>query len=80
MSQRGKGFRIESLVAFVSVAPDGDEGLIAFKTETGWMPAVCADKTREDAVEAGVRDLVRGTDFKVRKVRFSTRVDEGLVK
>lgn len=77
---KAAGFKIQSVVAFLVVNADGDEGVIGFRTGEGWMPAICADQGREDLVEDAVRRATAGTGKLVRKVRFSTRIEEGAVR
>lgn len=45
-----KGFAITTLWAFIAVAADGDEGLVAFTTNGVLMPMVCSDRRRIDSL------------------------------
>lgn len=64
--------KIESLVAFISQAEDGDDGLMAFRQQDGtWIPLVASDRVRIESL-IGMAELIKkesGQPYKI--VRFS---------
>jgi hypothetical protein len=74
MVARG-GFRIGEVHAYLVVAANGDEGIAAFHTGQGWMPMVCADRTRIESLRPIAEQLARETGQEIKLVRFAVRTD-----
>ena len=70
-----KPFVIEKITAFVSDAPDGDEGIIGFKSGNSILPMIGADQTRvrEYYLMAKEISVLYGRPFKV--IQFTQRTD-----
>lgn len=68
-------FRIKELWAYVSVAPDGDEGVIGTETPNGWIPLVAADGERVKQFRDVAAYVAARTGRPVRLVHFTNRSD-----
>jgi hypothetical protein len=68
-------FRIDRVWAFISVGPDGEEGLIAQKIGGAWIPFVAGDERRLDELKAFVRRLEAPPLHGVKLVRFEQRIE-----
>jgi hypothetical protein len=69
-------FIITKVTAFVATDPEnGDEGLIAHMTPTGWMPFVCADEERIKAMIPIAEELKAASGKDYRIIQFSVRED-----
>lgn len=68
-------FRIESIQAFISVAEDGDEGIIGRMTGMGWVPFIAADADRLASLKPQAIAIAKATGIEVKLVRFSLRED-----
>jgi len=69
-------FKITTLTAFVAIDPeDGDEGVMGFKTNNGWIPLVCADEARIKQMLPIAEKISTETGTKYRILQFSTRED-----
>lgn len=69
-------FKITTVTAFVAIDPeDGDEGIIGFLSDSGWMPMVCADEARIRQMLPIAEDLkaISGKDYRI--IQFSIRED-----
>lgn len=66
--------RIEEMYAFVAEesGPD-DEGVVAMKTELGWMPLVGADMARVESLKPIAKGIARGTGKRIKLLRFTNR-------
>lgn len=63
---------ITEMFAFVASEPNDptDEGVIAFKTREGWMPAVAADRARLESIRPVIADIMGGLPYRL--VRFGS--------
>ena len=69
-------FVITKITAFVAIDPiDGDEGILAFNSDTGWMPLVCADEDRIKSMIPVAEEISQATGKKYRIIQFSVRED-----
>lgn len=69
-------FKIEVLTAYVAVAPDGGEGVIACKMPDGnWMPLIGADQVRLKALYPKAVEICRLSRQEFRCLQFSVRTD-----
>jgi len=69
-------FKITTLTAFVAIDPEnGDEGVMGFKTNNGWIPLVCADEARIKQMLPIAEQISSETGTKYRILQFSTRED-----
>jgi hypothetical protein len=69
-------FTITKVTAFVAIDPkNGDEGVMAFKSDTGWMPLICADEERTRHMLPIAEQISSATGQKYRIIQFSTRED-----
>lgn len=69
-------FVITKVTAFVAIDPkDGDEGVIGFLSDSGWMPLVCADEARIQQMLPIAEELkaTSGKDYRI--IQFSVRED-----
>lgn len=75
MSPSLTGFRIEALWAYVAVADDDDEGVIAFLARDGsWMPMVAADPARLESLRPIAEEMARAPGAgTIKLVKFTTR-------
>jgi len=66
--------KIEKMYAFVAENEDG-EGVMAFKSNNGWMPMVGADFKRIDSLLPIAQEMSRvsGKEFKI--LQFDNRTD-----
>lgn len=72
------GFKIKRLFAFVSIDPDGDEGLIGIPlpgSKTLTMPAIAADERRLEVIYPEVKRLCDKLGVKFRVIQLGTRTD-----
>lgn len=67
-------FRIRVLYAFLSVGPDGDEGVAAFIAPHGWMPMVAANEERLTQLRPIAQQLATLSGQMIRLVRFEDRI------
>lgn len=66
--------RIDEMFAFIQLDPaDNTEGVIAFLTESGWMPMVGADMNRVAHLRPMAQEVADATGRPVQLVKFSTR-------
>lgn len=71
---RMSNFVITKVTAFIAIDPvNGDEGVIAFNSSSGWMPLVCADETRIREMLPIAEKITAATGQQYRIVQFSTR-------
>lgn len=72
--------KIMEMYAFVAEdeGPE-DEGIIGFKSCTGWMPMVGSDMARVESLRPLARAVSRGTGKKVKLIRFTKREELGFV-
>jgi hypothetical protein len=68
-----KPLKIDAFYAFVATDSDGDEGLTAFHTGTGWMPMVAADWQRVESLREIAAQIARESGEKVTLYKFSVR-------
>lgn len=69
-------FVITKVTAFVAVDPkDGDEGVMAFQSDSGWMPLICADETRIKQMLPIAEQISAATGTEYRILQFTTRED-----
>ncbi len=55
---------------FVGDDPEG-EGVVAFRSDAGWVPLVCADLARLDSLRKMAQDIATQTKREIRVLRFS---------
>lgn len=69
-------FVITKVTAFVAIDPnDGDEGVIGFKTDNGWLPLICADEDRIKQMFPIAEKLRTDTGQDYSIIQFSVRED-----
>lgn len=68
-------FKITTVTAFVSVGKDGEEGVMAFHSNDGWHPMVCADEERIRIVFSIAEEISRDSGTPFRILQFSERKD-----
>ena len=66
--------KIEKMYAFVAENEDG-EGIMAFKSNNGWMPMVGADFKRIESLLPIAKELSKASDKKFRILQFDNRID-----
>lgn len=71
----GVGFVIQSVYAYLSVADDGDEGLIGAVIGDTFMPLVAADQARLIDLRPFAENVARQSGRRVKLVRFTLRSD-----
>ena len=69
-----QSLKVNEIWAYVSEDDDGMEGLIGMKTDQGWMPFVCADQVRVEALREHARHIQKASGKAVRLKHF--RLDE----
>ena len=69
------GFKIQSITAFISVGPDGDEGVLAMSMNGVMMPLVCADAVRVAAMLPMAEKIKKESGFDYKIVRFTCMID-----
>lgn len=72
MSATRVPFVIAALWAFIAKDVNGDEGLVAMHTGTGWTPLVGADRKRIDALMPHAQHIADATGQPMRIVRFGS--------
>lgn len=63
------GFKIDRLFAFVAIDPeDGDEGVMGFATQRGWMPMIGADQARVESLKPMAEEIKKttGLDYEIK--------------
>lgn len=66
--------RIDELLAWISVDPDGNEGIIGAKLlGDTFLPFVGADRARIESLRGKAREISMLTGHPIRLVRFSKR-------
>jgi hypothetical protein len=75
-------FKIETLTAFVTIGPDGDEGIMAARKGDTWMPLICADTVRikEMLPIAKAISKISGKPFMVIELSVRSDVTEETIK
>lgn len=68
-------FEIKALHAFVAKSPSGDEGIIAARIGSDWMPLVAGDDHRLESLKGIAQDMVNQTGQTVRILRFDARTE-----
>ena len=69
-------FKITKVTAFVAIDPkDGDEGVMAFLSDGGWMPLICADEARIESMVPIAEDISARTGKQYQIIQFSVRED-----
>ena len=66
--------KIEKIYAFVAENEDG-EGVMAFKSNNGWMPMVGADFKRIDSLLPIAQELSKASGKEFRILQFDNRTD-----
>lgn len=68
--------RITEMYAFIveDTGPE-DEGVVGFRTSTGWIPLVGADMKRVESLRPLARQIGMDMDKKVKLVHFTNRED-----
>jgi hypothetical protein len=74
----GVGFVIRHVWAMLAVHSDGDEGVMAVRGPTGWMPLIAADKARLDEIVSMGRAMGMSEDQRMEPPwRWEPRVLDG---
>lgn len=68
-------FKIEKITAFISIADDGDEGVIGFLNGDSWMPLICADHQRVNQMYPIAEKICKEAGKEFRVIQFTTRAD-----
>lgn len=69
-------FKITKVTAFVAIDPkDGDEGVMAFLSDGGWMPLICADEARIESMLPIAEEISVASGKPYRIIQFSVRED-----
>lgn len=66
---------ISTVVVFVSIDEDGNEGVIGQKMDGVWMPFVCADEARIKQFFPSAEAIAKEFNIKYRILKFSVRED-----
>jgi hypothetical protein len=70
----GGQLRIDEMFAYIQLDPlDNTEGVIAFLSDTGWMPMVGADMKRIGSLRPLAQQVADETGRPVQLVKFSNR-------
>lgn len=72
---KGLGFVVQEVWAYLVVHGDGDEAIPAFHTGSGWMPMVAADRARLESLRPHAERTARASGKPVVLVRFDRRTD-----
>jgi hypothetical protein len=65
---------LETLFAWIAVAPEGTEGLVIVRTANGqFVPAIGGERERVEAWRAQALEMHAGTGCKVQLVAFGRR-------
>jgi len=68
-------FRISEIHAFLAIGDDDEEGLIGTMMAGRWMPFVCADPDRVEALRPLAQMVARSSGKRVVLSKFSIRED-----
>lgn len=71
---------IEKLYAFLSVSPDGAEGILAFHTGETWMPMVGANMERMNSLRAFAYETSVLSGVTVVLAEFTNRVGREVIR
>lgn len=69
------GFKIKELWAYVATESDGTEGVCGWRTSSGMVPLIGADKERVVSMRPRAADVARQSGVPIKLVKFSTRED-----
>jgi hypothetical protein len=69
--------RIEQVWAYVSVDPDGDEGVCgaAIGPEGSWLPLIGSDETRIKQLMPLAQEIMAVTGMRIKLIKLSVRED-----
>lgn len=65
--------RIERIFAFIAEENPQDEGVVAMKIGTSWMPLVGADMARIESLRPIAQDIAKATGKTIKLIVFETR-------
>lgn len=65
--------RIERIFAFIAEENPQDEGIVAMKIGTAWMPLVGADMARIESLRPLAEDIAKASGKTVKLIVFETR-------
>jgi hypothetical protein len=65
--------RIERIFAFIAEENPQDEGVVAMKIGTNWMPLVGADMARIESLRPIAQDIAKATGKTIKLIVFETR-------
>jgi hypothetical protein len=68
-------FKITTLTAFISIDKNDEEGVMAFNSDQGWVPLVCADEARIKSMLTIAEDIKKMSGMPYRIIQFSVRTD-----
>lgn len=64
---------IEKLWAYISVDQNKNEGVVAVKTEGGWLPCVAADEERISSLRPLILQIAKERKEKIKLICLSKR-------
>lgn len=67
--------KIEKMYAFVAKSEDGDEGILALKSNNGWLPMVGADFKRIESLLPIAEELTKASGIEFKILQFDNRID-----
>jgi hypothetical protein len=70
-SEEKKPFKIEKLFAYISIAPNGDEGVCAALICGMWQPFVGADMARMDSLKPIAQKIADASEKQIVLMEFS---------
>lgn len=72
---RGIRKPIEELFAWISVHPDGSEGVLSWRFGDTHLPLIGADKERIESFRRHAELVRQATGYPIKLVRYSTRTE-----
>jgi hypothetical protein len=67
--------RIDEIYAFISVDPEGNEGVCAFQSKGMMVPMVAADLKMVEHLKPVAKQLAAISPYPIKLVKFSTRTE-----
>jgi hypothetical protein len=71
--EHGLGYVVRDIYVYLAVHEDGDEGVVAMRMGSAWIPLVAADPIRLAQLRPIAEATARTTGKSIRLVRFTTR-------
>lgn len=71
------GFKVDELFGFIALGDDGDEGVMAINTPTGWLPMVGADMKRVESLKPIAQEITlqKGIKYKIKRFKLIGEIE-----